>query len=89
LRSCPKGDYKLLEWFDETICGPGNELELYNLKQDIGGQDNLAKKMPRKTRELRELLANWRNKVNPRMLTPNPNYNPQKAEKSKGRKKSL
>ena len=78
-----KGDYKLLEWFDETICGAGNRFELYNLKQDIGEQNNLAKKMPRKTRELRELLTNWRNKVNAQMLTPNPNYNPQKAKKSK------
>jgi uncharacterized sulfatase len=78
-----KGDYKLLEWFDETICGAGNRFELYNLKQDIGEQNNLAKKMPRKTKELRELLANWRNKVNAQMLTPNPNYYPQKAKKSK------
>ena len=78
-----KGDYKLLEWFDETICGPGNKFELYNLKQDIGEQNNLAKKMPEKTSELRELLTNWRNKVNAQMLTPNPNYNPQKAKKSK------
>jgi len=78
-----KGDYKLLEWFDETICGAGNRFELYNLKQDIGEQNNLAKKMPRKTKELRELLANWRNKVNAQMLTPNSNYDPQKAKKSK------
>jgi len=78
-----KGDYKLLEWFDETICGPGNKFELYNLKQDIGEQNSLAKKMPEKTSELRELLTNWRNKVNAQMLTPNPNYNPQKAKKSK------
>jgi len=77
------GNYKLLEWFDETICGAGNEFELYNLKQDIGEQNNLAKKMPEKTRELKELLANWRNEVNAQMLTPNPNYNPQKAKKSK------
>ncbi len=80
------GDYKLLEWFDETILFPYGKFELYNLKQDIGEQNNLAKKMPRKTKELRELLANWRNKVNAQMLTPNPNYNPQKAKKSKRQK---
>jgi arylsulfatase A len=80
------GDYKLLEWFDETICGAGNEFELYNLKQDIGEQNNLAKKMPEKTRELKEMLANWRKEVNAQMLTPNPNYNPQKAKKSKEQK---
>ena len=76
------GDYKLIEWFDESICGPGNRFELYNLTQDIGEQDNLAKEMPEKTKELKEMLANWRSKVNAQMLTPNPNYNPQKAKKS-------
>jgi len=81
-----KGDYKLLEWFDETILFPYGRFELYNLKQDIGEQNNLAKQLPEKTRELKELLANWRNKVNAQMLTPNPNYNPQKAKKSKGHK---
>jgi arylsulfatase A-like enzyme len=78
-----KGDYKLIEWFDETICGPGKRLELYNLKKDIGEQKNLAKEMPGKTKELKKMLANWRNKVNAQMLTPNPDYNPKKAKKSK------
>lgn len=76
------GDYKLIEWFDETICGPGNELELYNLKEDIGERNNLAKRMPKKTRDLKEMLSTWRRKVSAQMLTPNPNYNPQKAKKS-------
>ncbi|MHC4462448.1 MAG: sulfatase [Planctomycetota bacterium] len=78
-----KGDYKLIEWFDETICGVGNRFELYNLKKDIGEQNNLAKEMPAKTKELKKMLENWRNRVNAQMLTPNPNYNPKKAKKSK------
>jgi len=78
------GDYKLIEWFDESICGPGNRFELYNLKEDIDEQANLAKEMLEKTRELKKMLRNWRNKVNAQMLTPNPNFNPQKAKKSKG-----
>jgi len=77
-----KGNYKLIEWFDETICGPGNRFELYNLKKDIGEQNNLTKEMPDKTRELKKTLANWRNKVNAQMLTLNPNYNPKKAKRS-------
>jgi hypothetical protein len=76
------GDYKLIEWFDETICGPGNECELYNLRDDIGEQNNLAKKMPDETRRLKDMLANWRSQVNAQMLTPNPNYDPQRARKS-------
>ena len=76
------GDYKLIEWFDETLCGPGNELELYNLKEDIGERDNLTQKMPEKTRRLKDMLATWRNKVSAQMLSPNPNYDPKKARKS-------
>ena len=77
------GDYKLIEWYDETICGPGNELELYNLKEDIGERNNLAGKMPDKTRELKKMLATWRSQVNAQRLAPNPNYDPGKAKKSR------
>jgi uncharacterized sulfatase len=77
------GEYKLLEWFDETISGPSNRFELYNLKQDIAEQNDLSKKMPRKTDQLKKLLANWRKKVGAQMMTPNPNYDPQKAKQSK------
>ena len=80
------GDYKLIEWFDESICGPGNRFELYNLKKDIGEQNNLAKKMPEKTEELKKILQDWRNEVNAQMLKPNPDYNPTKAKKSKRQK---
>jgi len=76
------GDYKLIEWYDETVCAQGNRFELYNLEQDLGEQNNLAEKMPEKTKELKEMLATWRSKVNAQMLTPNPGYNAQKARKS-------
>ena len=80
------GDYKLIEWFDESICGRDNRFELYHLEHDIGEKHNLAKEMPEKVRELRRLLLDWRRKVDAQMLTPNPNYNPEKARKSKRRK---
>jgi hypothetical protein len=80
------GDYKLIEWFDESICGPGNEFELYNLKSDIGEQVNLVKKMPDKTRELKNMLSSWRSKVNAQILKLNANYNPKKARKSNKQK---
>jgi uncharacterized sulfatase len=80
------GDYKLIEWFDESICGSGNEFELYNLKEDIGEQNNLVKQMPERVRKLKKMLSNWRSEVNAQMLTPNPNYNPKKAKKSNRQK---
>jgi len=80
------GDYKLIEWFDESICGPGNEFELYNLKNDIGEKNNLAKQMPERVENLKRMLYKWRNEVNAQMLTQNPDYNSEKAKKSGKRK---
>jgi arylsulfatase A len=80
------GDYKLIEWYDESICGPGNEFELYNLREDIGEQNNLAKKMSERVEKLKEMLSNWRIEVNAQILTPNPGYSPRKAKKSEMQK---
>lgn len=80
------GDYKMIEWFDDSICGPGNEFELYNLKEDIGEQNNLAKIMPERVGELKKMLSNWRSEVNAQILTPNPNYDSRKAKRSGKRK---
>ena len=61
------GDWKLIEWFE-----PGRGLELYNLKNDIGEQNNLAEKNPGKTLQLHTLLQNWRLEVGANMPSPNP-----------------
>jgi arylsulfatase A-like enzyme len=67
------GDYKLIEYFED------NRIELYNLKDDIGEQNNLAENIPAKAKELHDLLKNWRNFVNaPVPKEPNPEYNPDK-----------
>jgi len=49
-----KGRWKLIEFFDD------GHLELYNLEDDIGEKNNLAEEMPRKTKELHQLLQQWR-----------------------------
>ena len=65
------GDYKLIEFFED------NRIELYNLKEDIGEQNNLTEKMPAKAKELHDLLREWRKSINaPVPKTPNPKYNP-------------
>jgi arylsulfatase A-like enzyme len=51
------GDFKLIEFYDT------GELELYNLKDDLGETKNLAEDAPEKVVELRTLLANWRKEV--------------------------
>ncbi len=48
------GDYKLIDFYQDGI------IELYNLKNDIGEQHNLADQMPEKKEELLKLLNRWR-----------------------------
>jgi arylsulfatase A-like enzyme len=64
-----KDDFKLIEFFDD------GHLELYNLKDDIGEKDNLAERMPAKTKELHQLLQQWRKSVKAPVATgPNIGY---------------
>ena len=53
-----KGDYKLLDFYEEGI------IELYNIKDDIGETNNLAKNQPTKRDELLNLVKNWRKEIN-------------------------
>jgi len=68
------GDYKLIEFFDDM------RIELYNLREDIGEQRNLASQMPAKTDELRARLHAWRKEVGAQMPSRNPNYDPSRPE---------
>jgi uncharacterized sulfatase len=67
-------DYKLIEFFDD------NHLELYNLKQDIGEQTNLADTQQEITEKLHQALIAWRTEVNAAMPVPNPDYDPARAQ---------
>ncbi len=51
------GDWKLIEHYTT------GRLELYNLKNDIGEQDDLAARMPQETARLHERLQAWRDAV--------------------------
>lgn len=59
------GDYKLIEFFED------GQQELYNLKDDVGEEHNLAKANPEKVKELHAKLVAWREKVGAKMPTPN------------------
>ena len=66
------GEWKLHEYFEDS------GLELYNLKSDIGEKENLADEYPEKTKELHDLLIQWRNNINAPIPTElNPKYNPE------------
>jgi hypothetical protein len=62
------GDYKLLEYFENGT------VQLFNLKDDIGEQNDLSKTDIEKTKELTEKLHQWREKVGAKMMEPNPDY---------------
>jgi len=65
------GDWKLHEYFED------NSLELYNLKTDIGEQQNLAESHPEKREELYRMLKKWRDDTGAQVPGQlNPEYNP-------------
>ena len=65
-----QGDWKLIESFEN------NRLELFNLKDDLGEQVNLAAKMPAKAKALQRQLAAWRAKAKVQMPKLNSAYQP-------------
>ena len=76
-----------MEFFED------GRLELYNLKDDIGEQNNLAKSMPDKTKELHNRLIAWRKEIGAKLPTPNanqaaPSTDAPKKAKGKGKRKN-
>lgn len=63
------GDYKLKEYYED------GHLALYNLKEDIGEQRNLAAEMPAKRDELLGELHRWQDGIGAkRPAEPNPGF---------------
>ncbi|NOY81313.1 MAG: sulfatase [Kiritimatiellaeota bacterium] len=62
------GDWKLIEFFED------GHLELYNLRDDISEDHNLAADRPVLVRELHDRLVAWREQVHGLIPEPNPNY---------------
>lgn len=64
------GDWKLIEFYEF------DEVELYNLKDDIGEKNDLSKSNPEKLAELRKKLSQWQKDMGASELKPNPDYDP-------------
>lgn len=63
------GDWKLIEYFEN------HDLELYNLAKDVSEKTNLSMTNPAKTKELLNLLQQWRKETNaPVPAELNPEY---------------
>ena len=69
------GDFKLIEWFED------HRVELYNLREDVGEQHDLAAQMPEKAAALRAELRVWRESVNAKLPVPNPHYHAESVAK--------
>ncbi len=65
-----KGDYKLIEHFDD------GSIELFNLAEDLGETVNLTRLRPERADELLTELREWRESVGAELPTPNPDYDP-------------
>jgi arylsulfatase A-like enzyme len=63
------GDWKLIQYFEN------NDIEFYNLKDDLGEKNNLAESNPEKVSELVGMLDKWRVDTNAPVPTElNPEY---------------
>lgn len=62
------GDHKLIEWFED------GRIALFNLRDDIGEQRDLAATNRDRADQMRDLLHAWRNEVSAAMPTENPDY---------------
>jgi arylsulfatase A-like enzyme len=63
------GEWKLIQYFEN------NDIELYNLKEDISEKNNLAESYPEKRDELLNILENWRKETHAPVPTEmNPEY---------------
>jgi arylsulfatase A-like enzyme len=70
-----KGDWKLIRNFCDND-DQSDRLELYNLADDLGETNNLAAKLPEKTKELNALLGKFLADSRAIVPKPNPGYRP-------------
>jgi len=68
--SVPAGDYRLIELFED------GRLELYNLRDDIEENHNLATAEPDIVASLHASLVEWRTSVEDKIPKQNPNFDP-------------
>ncbi len=73
------GDWKLIRQLED------GSVSLYNLKKDLGETRNLSEKYPARTAELLKLLEDWKISVGAQEIRPNPDYDPDRADKKRSK----
>jgi len=71
------GDFKLIEWYEESKTGQPGQISLYNLREDIGETTDLAAEYPELAIKMRRMLHEWRIEVGASEMKLNPHYNPE------------
>lgn len=66
------GDWRLIEFHED-----GN-LELYNLRHNLGESVNLASRYPETLTALKAKLDQWRDSIDAQMPVPNPDFDPER-----------
>ena len=64
------GDHKFISFFEDR------HVELYNLREDMGEERNLAEEMPALAQDLEKRLSDWQDRVEAKVPQPNPEYKP-------------
>ncbi|RMI14701.1 MAG: sulfatase [Calditrichaeota bacterium] len=72
------GEYKLIEWYEQTLLNEEHQVDLYRITEDMSENNNLADRMPEKVKQLREMFHKWLKDVNAQMMTVNPDFDPEK-----------
>jgi len=62
------GDYKLIEFFED------GRVELYNLREDVSEEHNIAEDESDITARLKGMLVDWRKNIEAKIPEPNPDY---------------
>ena len=65
------GDWQLIKHYE------GRAFELFNLRDDLGEQNDLSERMPEKVRELDARLGVWLKDTGAKLPKPNPDYSSQ------------
>ena len=82
-----KGDWKLIRFYGRSDDGT-DELELYDLKQDLGERRNLAKEQPALAQELNGLIDGFLKDTEAVIPKANPNFG-KASPKAPAKKKAL
>lgn len=67
-----EGDWKLIYFYEDE------QIRLFNLKEDVGEEADLAKTYPEKSQEMLKSLKQWLKETNALLPKQNPNFNSEK-----------